>query len=366
MAGQPRRSAHVSGHTSTAHRSPVTGEKSLAGAVAVVAGATRGAGRGIARALGEAGATVYCTGRSVRGSRSPYNRPETIEETAEMIGAAGGSAVALRVDHTVEEEVEALFQRVERERGRLDVLVNSIAGEDPSMAQWCSFWQTDLKNAEVALRQSLLSHIVTAKHAAPSMIRKRRGLIVEVTENDILSAGGNPVTQTVKLALKGMALNMAAELRPHGVAAVAVTPGFLRSEAMLEHFGVTEENWREGGKKDRNFLESESPLFVGRAVAALAADPAILEHSGLLFSSWELGRKYRFTDADGRRPDWGEAELDFSMHPEWMVQLFRTGSEIQLKWLSELRRKTKDFLTKLPQARSSKMKTKAVRGTRTG
>jgi NAD(P)-dependent dehydrogenase (short-subunit alcohol dehydrogenase family) len=357
MAGRPRRSIHMS----TSRRRAVTGEKSLAGAVAVVAGATRGAGRGIARALGEAGATVYCTGRSVRANRSPYNRPETVEETAEMISAAGGSAVALRVDHTVEEEVQALFQRVERERGRLDVLVNSIAGEDPLMAQWCSFWKTDLKNAEAALRQSLLSHIITAKHAAPYMIRNRRGLVVEVTENEVLSAGGNPVTQTVKLALKGLALNMATELRPHGVAAVAVTPGFLRSETMLERFGVTEETWREGGKKDRNFLESESPLFVGRAVVALAGDPATLERSGQLFSSWELGREYRFTDIDGRRPDWGASKIDFSKHPEQLLQLLRTGSEIQLRWLSALRRKTKHFLTQLPQT-----KTKAVRGTRTG
>jgi NAD(P)-dependent dehydrogenase (short-subunit alcohol dehydrogenase family) len=271
---------HLELHVSTSRRRPVTGEKSLAGAVAVVAGATRGAGRGIARALGEAGATVYGTGRSVRSNRSPYNRPETVEETAETIGAAGGSAIALRVDHTVEEEVHAPFQRVERERGRLDVLVNGIAGEDPLMAQWCSFWKTDLKNAEAALRQSLLPHIITAKYAAPYMIRNRRGLIVEVTENDLIGAGGNPVTQTVKLALKGLALNMAAELHPYGVAAVAVTPGFLRSGTMLERFGVTEETWREGGQKDRNFLESESPLFVGRAVVALALDPAILERSG--------------------------------------------------------------------------------------
>jgi NAD(P)-dependent dehydrogenase (short-subunit alcohol dehydrogenase family) len=300
MAGRPRRSKQGSSSRVRA----VSGGKSLAGAVAVVAGATRGAGRGIARALGEAGATVYCTGRSVRGNRSSYHRPETIEETAEMIIAAGGSAVALRVDHTVEAEVEALFQRVERERGRLDVLVNSIAGEDPLMAQWCSFWKTDLKNAEAALRQSLLSHIITAKHAAPYMIRNRRGLIVEVTENDVLSAGGNPVTQTVKLALKGLAFNMAAELQPLGVAAVSITPGFLRSETMLERFGLTEENWRDGGTKDKNFLESESLLFVGRAVVALAGDSLILERSGQLFSSWELGRKYRFTDVDGRRPDW--------------------------------------------------------------
>ena len=245
--------------------------------------------------------------------------------------------------------MEALFHRVDRERGRLDVLVNSIAGEDPLMAQWCPFWKTDLKNAEAALRQSLVSHIITAKYAAPYMIRQHRGLIVEVTENDVLSAGGNPVTQTVKLALKGLALNMAAELRPHGVAAVSITPGFLRSETMLERFGVKEENWRGGGKKDKNFMESESPLFVGRAVVALAADPAILERSGQLYSSWELARRYRFTDADRRRPDWGAIDIDFSMHPPALLQLMRTGSEIQLRWLSELTRRTKRFLTQLPR-----------------
>jgi len=266
-----------------------------------------------------------------------------------MITSAGGSAVALRVDHTVEREVEELFARVVRERGRLDILVNSIAGEDPLMAQWCSFWKTDLKNAEAALRQSLVSHIITAKHAAPYMIRDRSGLIVEVTENDILSAGGNPITQAVKFGLKGLALNMAAELRPHGVAAVAITPGFLRSETMLERFGVSEKTWREGGKKDKNFLESESPLFVGRAVAALAADPAILERSGQLLSSWQLGREYRLADADGRRPDWGAANIDFSRHPEELLQLLRTGSQIQLRWLSELTRRTKHFLGRLPE-----------------
>jgi NAD(P)-dependent dehydrogenase (short-subunit alcohol dehydrogenase family) len=345
MASPRRRSVRGAG----SRPGSVTGRQPLAAVVAVVAGATRGAGRGIARALGEAGATVYCTGRSVRGNPSPYQRPETVEETAEMIVAAGGSAVALRVDHTVEQEVEALFHRVDRERGRLDVLVNSIAGEDPLMAQWCPFWKTDLKNAEAALRQSLVSHIITAKYAAPYMIRQHRGLIVEVTENDVLSAGGNPVTQTVKLALKGLALNMAAELRPHGVAAVSITPGFLRSETMLERFGVKEENWRDGAKKDKNFLESESPLFVGRAVAALAADPAILERSGQLYSSWELARRYRFTDADRRRPDWGAIDIDFSMHPPALLQLMRTGSEIQLRWLSELTRRTKRFLTQLPR-----------------
>src|SRR5207247_1874998 len=233
----------------------------LSGQIVVVAGATRGAGRGIARALGETGATVYCTGRSVTGHPSPYGRPETIDETAEMIKAAGGTAIPVRVDHTVEAEVRALFERVDRDHGRLDVLVNSIAGEDPMMHQWGSFWKTDLTNGEAIFRQCILSHVITAKHAAPLMIRARRGLIVEVTESDILGAGGTPLSQTVKFALKGLALNMATELKTHGVAAVAITPGFLRSESMLERFGVTEDNWRDGGKEDSNFLQSESPLF---------------------------------------------------------------------------------------------------------
>src|SRR6185295_17452767 len=238
----------------------------LSGTVAVVAGATRGVGRGVARALGEAGATVYCTGRSVLGDPSPYRRPETIDETAEMITAAGGTAVPVRVDHTVESQVEALFGRIDREHGRLDVLVNSIAGEEPMMAQWTSFWKTNLADGEAVFRQCVLSHIITAKHAAPLMIRRRRGLIVEVTEGDTLMAGGNPLAQTVKLALKGIAFNMAVELKPHGVAAIAVAPGYLRSEAILERYGVTEANWREAGTRNKNFLESESPLFVGRAV----------------------------------------------------------------------------------------------------
>jgi NAD(P)-dependent dehydrogenase (short-subunit alcohol dehydrogenase family) len=319
------------GHKAIARR---RSSGALRGAVAVVAGATRGAGRGIARALGDAGATVYVTGRSGVGSRSHYNCPETIEERAEMIAAAGGSAVPVRVDHTVESEVEALFQRVIRDHGRLDLLVNSIAGEDPLMAQWCSFWKTDLT-------------------AAPHMIQNRRGLIVEVTENDLLWAGGNPVTQSVKLALKGLAFNMAAELRQNGVAAIAITPGFLRSETMLERLGVTEDNWRDAGKKDKNFLESESPLFIGRAVVALAADPEVLKQSGQLLSSWEVGRKYNLTDADGRRPDWGNAKIDFSQLPGQMLQLMRTGTEIQLQWLNNLTKRTKRFQAQLPPAKAA-------------
>jgi NAD(P)-dependent dehydrogenase (short-subunit alcohol dehydrogenase family) len=324
--------------------------------VAVVAGATRGAGRGIARALGEAGAIVYCTGRSVDGQPSAYGRPETIDETARLIGDAGGTAIAVRVDHTVEAEVEALVARVNREHGRLDVLVNCIAGEEPMMAMYGSFWTTNLANADAILRQALVSHIITAKHAAALMIAKGCGLIVEVTEGDFLSGGGNPLTQSVKLALKGLALNMAAELKPHGVAAVAIVPGYLRSEAMLERMKVTEATWREAGKTNKNFLASESPLFVGRAVAALAADDRILERTGRLCSSWELAREYGFTDADGSRPDWGAVDIDFSRHPPALVQLFRDSWAIQLEWLNTLAKRTERFLAKLPKRDAAALK----------
>jgi NAD(P)-dependent dehydrogenase (short-subunit alcohol dehydrogenase family) len=312
----------------------------LEGQVAVVAGATRGAGRGIARALGEAGATVYCTGRSVRGSPSPYGRPETIDETAEQVTAAGGVGIPVRVDHTVEADVRALFERVEGERGRLDVLADSVAGEDPMLAGWTSFWETDLTNGEAALRQALLSHVITAKHAAPRMIAKGRGLIVEVTDFDLLFSGGNVLAQLVKFSLRGLAVMMAEELRKHGVAAISINPGFLRSESMLAGFGVTEANWREAGKKDKNFLESETPLFLGRAVAALAADPKVLERSGELASSWELAREYGFTDADGRRPDWGKHFEKILPSIAWMAEPLRRHAD----WLDRLARRAKRYL----------------------
>jgi NAD(P)-dependent dehydrogenase (short-subunit alcohol dehydrogenase family) len=323
----------------------------LTGRVAVVAGATRGAGRGIARGLAEAGAIVYCTGRSVRGAPSSYGRPETIEETAGMIAAAGGTAVPVQVDHAVEADVEALFARVDREQGRLDVLADSVGGENPLMGQYGSFWTADLTNAAAVFQQSLVSHIMTAKHAARLMTRDRRGLIVEVTENDVLSAGGNPLAQTVKFALKGLALSMAAELHSYNVAAVAITPGFLRSESMLQHFGVTEANWRDQGKKDKNFLASETPLFVGRAVAALAGDPRILLRTGQLFSSWEVAREFKLTDADGRRPDWGAHAVDFSRHPQPLLDRLRNGSKIQLEWLGRIQTRTRRFVKKLPPAK---------------
>jgi NAD(P)-dependent dehydrogenase (short-subunit alcohol dehydrogenase family) len=327
--------------------------KPLTGRVALVAGATRGAGRGIARALGEAGATVYCTGRSVKGKPSPYRRPETITETAAMIKAAGGNAIALRVDHTIEREVKTLFQRILRAHKRIDIVVDSVAGEDPLMKQYGFLWQANLKTADAIFRQGLTSRITTAKHAALAMMPAKRGLIVEVTENDIIGGGGNPMAHAVKVAQKVLPLLWATELAPHGVAVTAITPGFLRSESMLQHFGVTEDNWREAGKKDSNFLQSESPLFVGRAVAALAADPKVQERTGMLFSSWALARDYGFTDYDGRRPDWGRHKIDWSVLPPAWIDLFRTGADLELKWLMTLAARTRKFRAKVPSSAGS-------------
>src|SRR6266699_6000727 len=224
MAGRPKQSPDAA----RSRTRPVAGRKPLTGLVAVVAGATRGAGRGIARALGEAGATVYCTGRSVTGKPSPYGRPETINETAAMIKAAGGAAIAVRVDHTSEREVTALFRRILRTHHRLDVVVDSVAGEDPLLKQHGFLWQTDLRNADVMFRQGLTSRIITAKHAALAMMPAKRGLIVEVTENDIIGGGGNPMAHAVKVAQKLLPLQWDTEIAAHGITVVAITPGFLR------------------------------------------------------------------------------------------------------------------------------------------
>jgi NAD(P)-dependent dehydrogenase (short-subunit alcohol dehydrogenase family) len=321
----------------------------LAGSIALVAGATRGAGRGIARALADAGALVYCTGRSVKGRRSPYKRPETIDETARMISDAGGRAVAVRVDHSVESQVETLFSRIMRAHGRLDIVVDSVAGEHPLMKPPALVWQADLTQADIVFRQALTSHLIAAKHAALAMMPARRGLIVEVTENDLLGLGANPMAYVVKTAQKTLPLQWAAELKPHGVAVVAVTPGFLRSETVLEHFGVTEANWRDAGAKDSNFLVSESPLYVGRAIAALAADRNVLERTGMLYGSWELARAYRVADYDGRRPDWGSHAIDWSGMPAAWVELFRAGTDLEMRWHRVLQMRAKAFRAKIPR-----------------
>lgn len=277
--------------------------------VAVVAGATRGAGRGIAVALGERGATVYCTGRSVRGQpASGPDRPETIEETAERVTAAGGNGIAVRVDHTVEDEVRALCDRVKRDHGQLDVLVNDVWGGDALVEFGKTFWEVNVTNGRKLLDQAIWSHIVTSHYAVPLMFDRGgrgTGLIVEVTDGDFYGYRGNIFYDLVKSTVIRLAFIQARELRKQDVAAVAVTPGFLRSEMMLQHFGVSEENWRDGGKKDPHFLASETPLYVGRAVAALASDPNVRTKSGKVFASWTLAHEYGFTDADGSRPDWG-------------------------------------------------------------
>jgi NAD(P)-dependent dehydrogenase (short-subunit alcohol dehydrogenase family) len=289
--------------------------KPLEEKVAVVAGATRGTGRGTACMLGEAGATVYCTGRSSRETRGPRDetaspfdlehRPETIEETAEMVTARGGSGIAVRVDHTVEGEVESLFQQVKAEQGRLDVLVNDVWGGD-ALTEWGKpFWELSLDKGFLMLQRAVHSHILTARYAAPLMLARQSGLIVEVTDGDGFWYRGNLFYDLVKTSVIRLAFTMDQELRKQHVIALAVTPGFLRSEAMLEHFGVTEANWQDGAKKDPDFIASETPYFAGRAVAALASDPQVSTKAGRVFSSWGLAREYGFTDMDGRRPDWG-------------------------------------------------------------
>jgi NAD(P)-dependent dehydrogenase (short-subunit alcohol dehydrogenase family) len=281
----------------------------------------------------------------VRGTPSPYNRPETIEETAVLVAAAGGTAIPVRVDHTVEPEVAALFARVRDEHGRLDVLADSVGGESPLLGGWGTLVKTDLSQAPAALTHCLVSHVLTARHAVPVM--SRGGLIAQVTEHDLLFAGGNVVVGLVKSGLKSLAALLAEELRKPRVTVVAITPGFLRSESMLAHFGVTEATWREAGKKDPHFLHSESPLFVGRAVAALAADRAAFRRSGEIVSSWELARVYGFTDANGERPDWG-AHFRDEVVPS--MAWVKSGLERHVAWLEGLAARGREYLGEAPAA----------------
>lgn len=275
----------------------------LAGQVALVAGATRGAGRGIAHALAEAGAFVYCTGRSAADYPKGLDRPETIDETVALIHAAGGKAVAVRTDHTREEEVASLAARVRNENGRLDVLVNSIWGAD-AMVDWAHrFWEIDLASLRAYLDQTLVSHLITNRHLAPLMVEADRGLIVEVIDGHFDGYRGHILYDLVKSSLARIAYGMAMELARTGVTALSVSPGFLRSEAVLNHFGVTEDNWRDAIAKDPYFTESETPALVGRAVAALAADPDVHRKAGLIHFASDLAREYGFTDVDGRVPD---------------------------------------------------------------
>ncbi len=280
----------------------------LQGTVAVVAGGTRGAGRGIAVALGEQGATVYVTGRSSRASgRSPMDRPETIEDTAELVTAAGGIGIPVRTDHSSVTDVAALAERIQSEQqGRLDILVNDVWGGD-ALTKWgISFWDQSLDDGIALLRQATETHLITSWHLVPLMVARKSGLVVEVTDGVETGYRGAFFYDLAKAGVIRLAVAQAGDLKNHGVTAVAVTPGFLRSEAMLDHFGVSESNWKDGVAKDPDFIASETPAFVGRAVAALAADPDRARFTGQALSSWGLSEIYDFADIDGARPHWGD------------------------------------------------------------
>lgn len=270
--------------------------KTLEGRIAVVAGATRGAGRGIATALGEAGATVYCTGRSVPGSPGMQGRRETIQETADLVTARGGRGIPVQVDHTAPEQVARLFERV----GDLDILVNDIWGGDDLVEWGKRLWETRLEDGLVLLDRAIKTHVITSWHGLPRL--RPGGIVVEITDGDGYYYRGHFFYDLVKTTVIRMAFALSQELRGRGVTAVAVTPGFLRSEWMLDHFGVTEANWRDAAEKVKSFIASETPLFVGRGVAALAADPDVARKNGRVVASWDLGDEYGVTDADGTRP----------------------------------------------------------------
>ena len=281
-------------------------DKRVQGKVALVAGATRGAGRGIAVQLGAAGATVYVTGRTTRSSSSEMNRPETIEDTAALVDRAGGRGIAVRVDHLVPDEVRALVARIEREQGALHILVNDIFGL--TRMEWNkTVWESDLEYGLHLLRLGVDTHAITSHFALPLMIRQPGALVVEVNDGTTdYNATNYRVSffyDLVKTSVNRMAFALGHELRPHTGTAVAVTPGWLRSEAMLDAYGVTESNWRDATKVQPHFAISETPAFVGRAVAALASDPNVSRWNGQSLSSGQLAKVYGFTDLDGSQPD---------------------------------------------------------------
>jgi len=288
----------------------------LEGQVALVAGATRGAGRGVALELAAAGAKVYCTGRSVRGQPATPGRSETIEETAELIAAEGGAAVAVRVDHTAEAEVEALAARIAADEGRLDVLVNDIWGGDELIDWGAPFWKQDMAAVRTLLDRAVLSHWITARFMAPMMVEANRGLIVEVTDGELAGYRGGLLYDFCKASAIRLAYGMAWDLAASRVTALAVSPGFLRSEAMLERFGVSEANWRDAVKGEAEFAWSETPRYVGRAIAALAADPKLRRKSGASLFVGDLAGEYGFTDLDGSQPHFWrdfDVELDAAL-----------------------------------------------------
>ena len=282
-------------------------DKPLTGKIALVAGATRGGGRGIAVALGEAGATVYATGRTTREKRSEIDRPETIEETAELVTEAGGEGIAVAVDHLDPGRVAGLMERIDSEHGRLDMLVNDIWGAEHLFTFNTPLWEHDLDNGLRLLRLAIDTHLITSHHALPLLIRRPGGLVVEVTDGTAAYNADNyrvnAFYDLAKSSVIRMAWGLAQELAEHGGTAVALTPGWMRSELMLEHHGVSESNWRDATERTPHFCISESPRYLGRAVAALAGDPDVSRWNGLSLSSGRLAQVYGFTDVDGTQPD---------------------------------------------------------------
>jgi len=280
----------------------------LAGKIALVSGATRGGGRGIAAALGEAGATVYATGRTTRERRSEIDRPETIEETAEVVTAAGGEGIAVAVDHLDPGQVGALIERIDAEHGRLDVLVNDIWGAEHLFEWDTPLWEHDLDHGLRLLRLAIDTHLITGHHALPLLVRRPGGLVVEVTDGTAAyNADHYRVSlfyDLAKASVIRIAWGLAQELRPHQGTAVALTPGWMRSEAMLDNHRVSESNWRQATERTPHFCISETPRYLGRAVAALAGDPDVARWNGQSLSSGGLAQAYGFTDLDGTQPDY--------------------------------------------------------------
>jgi NAD(P)-dependent dehydrogenase (short-subunit alcohol dehydrogenase family) len=286
--------------------------KPLADRIAVVAGATRGAGRGVATMLGEAGATVYCTGRSITGhppvAGHYAGRPETIEQTAEQVTAHGGRGIPMRVDHAAEADVAALADRLAREHGRLDILILDFWGDESPVPFGQPFWEIPLDRGRATIDRTLWPHVLTLQRLVPLMLQSPSAaprLIVEVADGPALYYKTSLFFDLASTLRTRLAYAVAEELAAHGITAVAVTPGYLRTEFALDMMGVTESTWRDAAAKDPNFLESESPCLLGRGIAALAADPDSARLSGGLYGSWTLAQEYGVSDIDGSRPDFG-------------------------------------------------------------
>lgn len=292
---------------------------SLRDKVVVVAGATRGCGRAIAVELGARGATVFACGRTTRDRQSPMRRPETIEDTAELVAAAGGRGIPVRCDFTSVADVDALRARLESEvDGRLDVLVNDVWGGDPLHEFGIAYWESNLDDVLTMVRNGVDAHLVSLHRLLGLLTAKPGGLVIQVTDGDDETYHGAGLAYyLVKSSMRAIGRALAGELAPYGGVGLTVSPGFLRSESMLDHFGVTEQNWRDGAANEPHFVMAESPHYLGRGVAALAEDPEVSRFAGQTMASWTLMHEYGFADTDGSRPDWGR----------WMTDVFATGTD---------------------------------------